>query len=252
MDITRIINFLKENYTYNADELYECLSLLLDTLDTTMAAIQQSSNEAFVQRDFPKVDSYYDMAKEINNVHGKIKECMEQLRVNIPDEEVNDDEEAENSKEFPQEELESVAEEIVKHTDQDDYKVDSTIKHTLYEEFSFKKPAAFEMDSVRLEVRDWRDLFFLTCEALVKKDRSIFESFISDPSMNGRRIKYFAKSRRGMTSPKKLHGTDIYISMQLGANGSKRLISKMLRKYNMDVDKYYVYFSEDYSSLLKK
>lgn len=254
MDIPRIIRFLKENYSYNADEIYECLSKLTDTLDRTMAAIQHSSTEAFVQRDFFKIKSYTEMADEINSVHEKIKGYMEQLSVKTPDDAPTDDNEIiEDSKELPREELESAIEDkLVENADPDDYKVDSSIKHSLYEDFSFKRPAAFEIDSVRIEVRDWRELFFLTCETLLRKDRSIFESFISDPSMNGRRVKYFSKSGRSMTSPRKIPGTDIYISMQLGANGAKRLISKMLRMYNMDADKYYVYFSEDYSNMLKK
>jgi uncharacterized protein YqgV (UPF0045/DUF77 family) len=241
MSISSIINFLKENYVSNADEVYECLSLLNDTLDTVLAAIQHSSAEAFEQRDFSKIKSYAETADEINKVQDKIKGYMEQLRVNIPDEAVNDDEVEPAYEEEP-----------VKQRDQDEFKVDSSIKHSLNEDFTFKKPAAFEIESTRIEVRDWRELFLITCEILVRRDRLTFESFISDPSMNGRRLKYFAKLRRGMTSPKKLPGTDIYISMQLGSNGMKVLISKMLRKYNIDPNKYYVYFSEDYSSLLKK
>ena len=253
MDLLKIINFLKDNYTYNADEIYECLGLLTDTLDSALVAIQHSSTDAFVKRDFEKNKAYADMAIAINNVQEKVKEYMNQLSVNIPDEAVSDDgEEAEDFNEQQQEETEPGAEEdTVKPIDEDQYKTDSSIKHSLQEDFTYKKPAAFEMDSVRVEVRDWRDLFFLTCEALVRKNRSIFESFISDPSMNGRRVKYFSRTRRGMTSPKKLPGTDIYVSM-LGANSAKSLISKMLRKYNMDVDKYYVYISEDYSSFLRK
>lgn len=261
MDISRIINFLNENYAYNADEIYECLNLLVDTLDSTLAAIQHASANAFAQRDFSKIKQQADMADEINSMQEKIKGYMEQLRVSLPDDGINmPDDDTDDSSEETDNPLETSAEEAGKAyeeqparlLDQEDYKADSSIKHTLNEDFSFKKPAAIEIGSTRLEVRDWRDLFFLTCETLVRMDRSIFESFISDPSMNGRRVMYFSKSRRGMTAPRKLPGTDIYVSMQLGANGIRRLISKMLRRYNIDDDKCYVYFSEDYSSLIKK
>lgn len=251
MSISSIISFINENYTSSADEVYECLSLLNDTLDTVLASIQRSSAEAFERRDFSRIKSYTDMADEINNVQDKIKEYMEQLRVNIPEEALNDTvEETEDTENIVQEEPEK--EEAAKVRDEDEFKVDSSIKHSLNEDFTFKKPAAFEIEGTRIEVRDWRELFFLTCVILVRKDRQIFESFISDPYMNGRRLKYFSKVRRGMTSPKKLPGTDIYVSMQLGSNGMKVLIAKMLRRYNIDPNKYYVYFSEDYTSLLKK
>lgn len=235
MDLSKTITFLKENFETNAIEIYECLNLLADTLDSTLMAIQKSSANAFEQRDFARIKQIVDIADEINNVQRKTKEYMERLHVNLTEEPVSSYEEDEGKVD----------------NDSDEYKVDSSIRHTLNEDFSYKKPAAFEIDSARIEVKDWRDLFYLTCEILAKKDIVIFESFINDPSMNGKKIKYFSKVRKGMTSPKRLTGTDIYISMQMGANSIKNLIAKMLRKFGTRIDEYYVYFSEDYTSMFK-
>lgn len=256
MDFPKIISFLKENYPYNADEIYECLNLLVDTFEVSFEAIQKSSTEALNRRDFLKANFYVEMASEINNLEEKIKEYMNQLRVEVVEEaeglgvtEGVIDEQEETSQEDYDEVLQEGS---ITDLDHNEYKVDSSIKHSLHEYFRFKKPAAFEIDSTRFEVKNWKDLFLLTCKLLVDIDLSKFESFTSDPSMNGRKVKYFSKTRIGVTIPRKLARTNIYISMQHGANEIRDLIIKMLRKYNIDTQRYTVYFSEDYSTILKK
>lgn len=253
MDISRIISFLKENYANNADEIYECLGLLIETIDSSYKAIQDSSAEAFDQRDFSNIKLYIDMADEINNFQDEIKGFMKQLRIENTYETVEEStEETDDYVDVPKDDYEQIAVEQNTNLSPDDYRVDNTIKHSLYEDFSFKKPDAFEFNSSRLEVKDWRELLYQTCKMLYNKDIPTFESFISDPYMNGRKINYFSKSRRGMSSPRKLPSSDIYVTMQLGANQVKVLIQKMLRKYNIDTNQFFVYFSEDYSRMLKK
>jgi hypothetical protein len=55
-----------------------------------------------------------------------------------------------------------------------DYVVDSSIPHTLYEDFTHKKVIAFSFNNERYEAKDWKDLLLQTCDLLAEIDVTKF------------------------------------------------------------------------------
>ena len=149
---------------------------------------------------------------------------------------------------------------IVEQTDEEEkrvipdynkYIVDNTVPHTLYEDFDFKRPISFKLKDTKFMVSTWIDVFKSTCEVLYKKDTLTFRSFIDDKNMNGRKKSYFSLTESNIRKPRKLECADIYIESNLSANSIKQIIIKMLRKYNIKITDYLVYFRADYTELNK-
>ena len=65
------------------------------------------------------------------------------------------------------------------------YAVDSEVIHTLHEDFTYTRPAAFEFKGSRCEVRTWQQMLTKTCEILMTSDPERFAGFEDDTSMRG-------------------------------------------------------------------
>lgn len=69
--------------------------------------------------------------------------------------------------------------------------VDSNIPHSLYDDYTYKRPAGFEFLGRKYSAKDWKDILVQTCERLAEKDIVLFSSFVDDKVMQGRKVKYF-------------------------------------------------------------
>ena len=68
--------------------------------------------------------------------------------------------------------------------------------------------------------------------------------------MNGELRDYFSKDSSNIILPIKIMDK-IYITTSKSANGYSRLIVKMLKEYDYDIDEYKLYYIADYSPLHK-
>jgi hypothetical protein len=230
MDLVTIAVTLKTKYPKQAREIRECLALLLDTIDSTMAEIQESSTDAFHQRDFEKFKEITELANGISRMENEIKQYIDIIEP-IDD----DDDQLKDEKTIPE---------------YNNYLVDMNTPHTLYEDFTHKRPAAFMLESQqRINVRTWKDILLLTCTELVERDKIVFESFIDDPTMHGTKMRYFEKTDVGMSNPEKITGTDVFVETNMDANNIRYLIVKMLRKYGIRINDFTVYFRADLTAL---
>lgn len=237
MNLNDVINKVKEFYPNEAIDIAEALELLLDSINSMIIEINNSSGQAYKERDFLKIKLLTELAENINQYEVQLQAIKDSLEI--------------ENLEISVDETDEIDENADKRTipNYDDYLVDNKIQHTLYESFTHKKPYAFEINGVRFNVRTWQEMILCTCEYLTKKNCSIFSKFVEDPKMNGKRTKYFSLSGEGMRKPEKVKGGNVFIETNMSANGRRNLIIKMLQRYNMKANEYKVYFRADYTSL---
>ncbi len=126
-------------------------------------------------------------------------------------------------------------------------RVDENIPHTLYDDYTYKRPAGFEIYGKRYIAKDWKEVFVYTCEVLAQVDRDKFQNFLLDKSMQGRKIQYFCKDASLIRAPRKIKGTDIFVMTNMSANQIRNVIERMLRKYNLKVNDYKLFLKADYT-----
>ena len=122
----------------------------------------------------------------------------------------------------------------------------------MYENFEHNRPIGFKLFGNIVEANTWAKVLIETCEILYKMDEKVFISFANDKNMNGKKRDYFSFTDNNIRKPKKLKSTDIFIETNLSANSIKQVIIKMLKKYQIKLQDYVVFYRADYTELNKK
>lgn len=234
MEFNNLVEKFKEEFPDKAIDISEGIELLRETIKDSIDAIGNRINKAITNReDFENLSVYYDMAKDAYGIEKKIQEIMNMLEV----EEIEVSEETE--------------EEIKKKTIPNyvDYIVDNNIEHTLYENFTHKRPFGFKFNENHVvEVSTWKDMLVKTCKILMVIDKNKFMSFESNDAMNGKKKKYFSANPNLMTKPRKI-ADNIYIETNQSGNAIRNLMVKLLKEYDFRINDYKVYFRADYTNL---
>lgn len=229
------LEVIKNEFSDKAIDIAESLQLLQETVNTTMDDINSKLNDAFIKRDFPGMEKYTKLAKETHIYETKIKEIIEQLDM---DNQIVVDE---------------TDEEIEKRTipNYSDYVIDHHIEHTLYEDFTHKRPYAFKIKHNHLvKVKSWQDILIKTCEFLLAVDEKKFLNFESIEEMNGKKNKYFSVESNKMRVPRNVSNR-IYVETNQSANAIRNLIIKLLKAYNFKINEYKVFLRADYTNIQK-
>lgn len=132
----------------------------------------------------------------------------------------------------------------------DEYKVDTTIEHSLNENFTHIRPYGFKFltDEI-IETRTWKEMVIETSEILIKIDEEKFLNFENMPKMNGKKRKHFSIDENDISGEPRKIGDKIYIETNLSSNGARNLIVKMLKQYGYGIKDYKVYFLADYTEI---
>lgn len=239
MDIEKLSEFVKENVPTHAEELCTAIDLLVTTVDNTKSAIDGT---------VPKLlsNNNYDLVKVFTEKSQEISEVITLLNSYINLMIIKDDE---NDCDLIEDEEEIILANNNEKIDYEKYRVDESIPYNIYTDFTYKKPAAFSIDGVKYEARQWKQVFLKTCELLCNKNRNAFEEFINNKNMQGKKRAYFSLSKEGMLKPKKVPNTNIFIETNLSANNTRNIIFNMLEKYGIPKSKYLIYLSKDLTSL---
>ncbi|XOS90970.1 hypothetical protein ACLMAB_19715 [Brevibacillus laterosporus] len=127
--------------------------------------------------------------------------------------------------------------------------MDSNVEHTLYENFTHKRPFGFQLNKDHIiEVKTWQAMLKKTSELLLTIDSEKLLSFEHARGMNGKKNKYISVKSEGMRRPH-LILNQVYIEMNMSGNGIRNLILKMLKAYGFKTTDYKVYFRADYTEL---
>lgn len=225
-----LLEFLSEVKNKKYDELVASIELQKDILEE----ISKELGNVYVpqlltSQNYEKINETVEKIKFINN---KAKELEELLIKNL---EVN-------------EEITEDNEEILVK-DYDKYRVDENEKHTLYEIFRHKRPCAFVIENKRIEANNWKEVLINTCNYLSEKNKKILEEIVINEKIKGRKRSLFSVTKKQMFSPEKLKYINGYVETNLSADGIKNLIKKLLKIYEVPLNKYYIHFRADYSEM---
>lgn len=232
-DIDKLIDFLLRETPGHAKELQSDIGLLLSSLENTQSAIEGLMPT--LEDNYSKIGEYYAMSRKIKRINEKISEIEKMFGIKNAQEQEDE------------EELESIQK--ANSTNYDDYRVDESISHGLFENYTHKRPVAFSLEENKYSVRDWKHVLRIVCEVLNQKDSKIFDSFVRDKDMQGSTRTYFAYTDDRMNNGKRISGSNVYIETNHNANGICSIIANMLEKYNIPVTSMHIYLRSDYTPL---
>lgn len=230
----KLINFIKIEFPKDALEIQYGIELLNQCIGGSVESVKNAFAVAIDNRDFDKLNTLQDALKTIDEIQSKLEKYIDMIQVdeNIEKEIIQRELDGDNIKEIP---------------DYASLRVDENIPHTLYDDYTYKRPAGFEIYGKRYIAKDWKEVFVYTCEVLAQVDRDKFQNFLLDKSMQGRKIQYFCKDASLIRAPRKIKGTDIFVMTNMSANQIRNVIERMLRKYNLKVNDYKLFLKADYT-----
>lgn len=231
----KLLDCFKNEFPKDAMEIQECIELLNQCIDGSVESIKAAASDAFDKRDFDKMSTLQVLIVEVDKIQNRLDVFSNILQL---------DDDIEN-KIVEQEALRDDEKQI---PDYDSLRVDSNIPYTLYDDYTHKRPAGFEIFGDRFDAKDWKEVLVKTCEILSARDVSKFYTFINDKSMQGRKVPYFSKDSKGLRAPRKVLGTDVFVMTNMSANQVRNVIERMLRKYGIKINEYKLYLKADYTA----
>lgn len=231
MDIMKMVKIIKEFFPEKAVELSVTLELLRDTMEDTRQDINKLLGNFSNQGQYEAMIPHNQLAASIIEYMARVQELQAALE---PEEQLPVKSNEEDEAGLP---------------DYQAYEVNSEVVHTLHEDFTYTRPAAFEFKGKRVEVRTWQQMLVKTCEILLTLDRESFLKFENDPTMQGRKQKLFSTNPSNMRNPHKIKDSKLYVETNLSANSIRNLIIKMLQKFSLKLSEYKVFLRADYTSL---
>ena len=231
----KIFEFLGQEAPNSIYDIRESLDLLMGSIDSAIDLVGEKVSNFYGDRNFKKVQELTENVEELNSIVKNLENIIIDLGNIIDNTSICKEEDKETDKEIP---------------NYKDYLVDTEVEHNLYEDLTYKRPCAFKIEEQKFEVKDFKGCLVETINYLAKKNPNIVRSFVNDPKMNGKKVIYFSnKKLPTMRSPREVKGANIYIETNLSANGIRNLLIKVLKKYNIKLSDYKIYFKADYSDL---
>ncbi|WP_027127961.1 hypothetical protein [Fusobacterium perfoetens] len=225
-----IIEFLEKTKIKKYEELLSCLELQKDILDEISKELANKYiSELINNKEFEKATESIEFIKEINKKSQEIEKLLDK-RLEL-DEEIKEASEVNNLKDY------------------DKYRVDENEKHSLYEIFRHKRPCAFIIENKRIEANSWKEVLINTCEYLGEKDSRILSKIVKEEKIKGRKRSLLSTNKKDMYGPEYLKLVDGYVETNLSADGIRNLIKKLLKEYNIQLTKYFVFLRADYTEL---
>ncbi len=236
MDITSLIDFCKQNFPKRAIDLCEVIDLIVDTLTNLKSDLGKSMPTLIDNDDYDAIDEYKNHAKTVAQIIQNLNNISNDITIEDTEE---------NEQILEVKESNSID---INYNDKT-FNADSNIPHTLYEDFTYTKPAGIEIENTYLEANEWRDIFNKCCQYLLNKDSDIFSSFLSDTSMQGRKCKYFSYDSSELREGVRIKGSKIYIEYNVSATFVRNIIIKMLEKYEIPKRNCHIFIRRDLTSL---
>lgn len=230
----KLIEFLLRETPGHAKEIQSDIGLLLSSIENTQSAIE-GMMPSIDKGDYAKIGEYYSMAHKMGNLREQLAEMEQYFGIEEP---------------MPQEDEEELRDlPNIEKKDYDACRVDESVAHGLFENYTYKRPVAFTLEGNRYSARDWKQILRMICELLNQKDSNIFDSFVRDKDMQGSTRTYFAYTDNRMYNGKKVSGSNVYVETNHNANGICSIIANMLERYNIPVTSVKIYLRSDYTPL---
>jgi hypothetical protein len=212
-----LLGFFKKEFISDVTNIRESLGFVNDSLNETCNNLKEAIGVCVDNRDFEKIGKIAECIKEIDKIQDKLEAYCSLLD---PETDVEKLYGWQNKKDEEVPEREIVT--------------DSSKQYSLETNFTFTKPTAFIFEGVKIFVNDWRGLLLKSCGMLYERDKGVFESFIDNENMQGRKAVYFSRNPEVVRSPFLVNGSDIYVTTNMSANAISNLILSMLEKYRIN------------------
>lgn len=236
-----LFEFLNTKFPMHSNDLKESLQLLENVLQTTIDSIEDKSNEIVkTQRNFLEANKYRQKENSLHIITMKLQEIIDKLEIEAEEE---------------------YSEELINETNNQSYEdkatpnyskylVDTNIQHTLYEDFTHKRPVAFQLREEKYFIKDWKEMLLQICNILSEVDKNLMMSFPNNPQLNGKKVTYFAfKEEDIIRAPRKLKDLNLYVATNHSANSIRNIIINILRAYKIPLTDFKVYLRADYTEL---
>lgn len=234
MDL-KVLDFLYEEVPSSVGDIRDALELLGVSIEGALDQVGEKVNKYFSEKDYKKVSELSVNSEELNCINKKIQEMIFELDSIIDKRNSEGIIEEKDEKDIP---------------NYNEYLVNNKVEHTLYEDFTHKRPAGFSIQDNYIEANDWKNVLVETLNYLANLDKEIVENFVDDKKMNGKKVTYFAKNQVDIKrAPRKIQFADIYVETNQSSNSIRNLIIKVLAKYNINVNQYKIFLRADYSEL---
>ena len=202
---------------------------------------------ADLYREFPK--NAEKLSREMERLSGLLEETGAAIMMEIEKEKYRKDKDPERIRNYRRiyrsvrKELESVDEcraqfsreqsllkaerdrNALERIDYDAFRVDETVPYDLSSVITNKKPAAFSLYGQKIDVDSWKQMLLQTCALLNSRDGV------------------------GLDTPAKIPDADLYVETHVSARYLKKMISKLLGKYNIPEEEYLIYLRKDFTTL---
>lgn len=254
--INNVIEFINNEFPSEAEELCSAIDLLVETITELNEKIEDKRHNKYEGKQFREIfDLYRNQSLALYDIIDTLNEYIENL---TPDFDMSDSDDMDDSisELLNVEDNSKEQATILKRLDIPDYKdarlnADTSVRHTLYENFTFKRPCAFEIQGTTIDVSQWREMLIKTCEYLYNLDggAKVFDDIILSDNMNGRKRRYFSRNKSEIASPLHIGNSDIYVIGNLSANDIRDLVAKLLNKFRIPKKNFSVYIQRDLSSL---
>lgn len=234
-DMDKLMEFLQKEVPSNAGDLNSSINNTLEIIERTRAALASKVTRLF-QDGESEFTKFTKANRELADIENFLKDfiCDVQIEPSVtPQIDIEGDK---NQKVFDK-------------PDYDAFRVDDKTPHYLYEDFTNKRPVAFSLEGTRYPVRDWNKLLIMVCEILYKKNSKLFQSFIDDPTMQGRTRTYFSTISSNVVDPKKINGTNIYVMTHNNGKGTCSIVERMIERYDIPITGMEIFLRADYSPL---
>lgn len=240
--LKEFVEFIKENFPEKSIELADALDILNMVFDDIYDLIRVRFNEYHIAQNLTGASSLIEKSKdtlEIKNIILNYKDLLiDELEEEntITEEYTDDDIEPRNCPNY------------------NDYCVDTSIPHTLYEDFTHTKACGFEFCGVRYETKNMRGVLVALCEILVMEDKNKMQNFVHDPTMKGRKVSYFSNHmiiEDDIVKNEKIGDSEIYVWINLSCNQIRNVIRRVIKKYNYKLNDFKIYLRADYTALHK-
>lgn len=230
-----LLSIIKTDFPEKAMDICDSLQILKEVISSTMEDINDKINEAFANRDFITMDKYSDLARQAYEYENQLNEIINILNIDYSKVGiVNELNNTDLGKPIP---------------NYEEYRVDSSIEHSLTEDFTHIRPYGFKfLSNEIIHVRTWKEMLVKTSEILIDIDENKFLNFENMPSMNGKKRKYFSREKSNMQDPIRVK-EKIYLETNMSSNSIRDLIIKILKEYGYGIEDYKVYFLADYKDI---
>lgn len=234
-----LTNILKLEFPDKAIDLSESLQLLKEVINSTIDDISSKVGDAFIARDFESIDKYTKLAEKGSKYEDIIEKFIDLLELENEDNLLKSEDES------------SYIHEQQSMPNYEEFQVDNSIEHALFEDFMYKRPFGFKFVRNNIyEASSWNEVLIKTCEIFYDIDKEKFNDLEYLPHMNGKKRKHFAQDPKELRKPEKIKD-GIFVETNHSANTIRNIIVKLLKEYKFKISDYKIYLRADYTELNK-